>query len=204
MNKMKIKLGLDFDNTLIMYDQLFYKLALEKEFIDNNFPVSKLEIRELLRRQGRDEEFTFLQAEVYGPRIFEADISQEMIKTLLALKNQEIEMLIISHKTKKPYKGPPYELRNYALEWLQKNKFFSLDGLAWQKNQVFFESTKEDKAKRIIQLGCTHYVDDLPEILDLLPENISRIHYSPNNVSTWKKGPILKSWEQLKEVININ
>ena len=36
-----IKLGLDFDNTLITYDSLFKKAAVEKNLIPIEFPESK-------------------------------------------------------------------------------------------------------------------------------------------------------------------
>ena len=64
-----VLLGLDFDNTLVSYDKLFHKLALEKELIDEKVPANKMSIREDLRERGKDEFFTLLQGEVYGLRI---------------------------------------------------------------------------------------------------------------------------------------
>ena len=65
-----IKLGLDFDNTLITYDEIFYKIALERNLIDENFAPQKNLIRDFLIQQNMEDEFTLLQAEVYGRRIF--------------------------------------------------------------------------------------------------------------------------------------
>ena len=67
-----IKLGIDFDNTLITYDFLFKKAALEKNLIPSNFLESKSLIRNYLRDKGQEKLFTILQGEVYGSRIFEA------------------------------------------------------------------------------------------------------------------------------------
>ena len=66
-------LGLDFDNTLVRYDKLFHQLALEKGLIKKSLPTDKTAIRDYLRSQGQDEQFTLLQGEVYGLRILEAE-----------------------------------------------------------------------------------------------------------------------------------
>ena len=56
-----------------------------------------------------------------------------------------------------------------------KNKFFSTNGLSLSKNDIFFEFTKEAKVKRIKSLGCSHFIDDLPEILEMIDSNINKI-----------------------------
>ena len=43
-----IRLGLDFDNTIIFYDNIFYKIALEKKIIPEKFPAQKKKIRDYL------------------------------------------------------------------------------------------------------------------------------------------------------------
>ena len=54
-------LGLDFDNTLVSYDEIFHKIALEKGLINKEVSPNKIEIRDYLRGQGKDEEFTLMQ-----------------------------------------------------------------------------------------------------------------------------------------------
>ena len=41
------KLGIDFDNTIVIYDELFYKVALERNLIPINFSKNKLKIMNL-------------------------------------------------------------------------------------------------------------------------------------------------------------
>ena len=120
-----IKIGLDFDNTLINYDSVFYEVALSKGLITKNFAKSKLKIRDYLRSQGKDNDFSYMQGEVYGPSIHMAKESTNMISALNKLKNKNIEIIIVSHKTVKPYIGPPYNLREYAMNWLETKGFFS-------------------------------------------------------------------------------
>lgn len=197
----KIKLGLDFDNTLINYDNVFYEVALKKGLINKNFEKSKLKIRDYLRSQGKDNEFSYMQGEVYGPAMHMAKESKNMINVLEKLQKKNINIIIVSHKTKKPYVGPPYDLRNYAIKWLETKGFFSANGLNWSKNQVYFESTKEKKIERILKEECTHYVDDLIEILEMIPKNISRIHFNNENTSKWKMGPFFSNWEELEDIL---
>ena len=193
-------LGLDFDNTLVQYDNLFHRLALEKGLISRTVAPDKLEIREYLRAIGRDEEFTLLQGEVYGRQIHSAEASEGMFKALMELKNQGVKMALVSHKTKRPYKGPNYDLHQSAWSWLDTNGLTNKRGLDWNEKNIFFEETKEAKIKRIIELGCTHYIDDLPEILELLPENIDRIYYCPkgNKETRFKT---MTHWNELRKWI---
>jgi hypothetical protein len=196
-----IKVGLDFDNTLIRYDGLFHALAVEQKLISPELKADKTVIRDHLRTKGRDEDFTLLQGEVYGSRIRGAVAAPGMLSALIGLQALGVELVIVSHKTATPFKGPAYDLLAAARDWLTLQGFFSPEGLGWSQEQVFFEPTKERKAQRIIDLGCTHYVDDLPEILAMLPETIKRILYSPSGESTWERGPVMKTWEELGALV---
>ncbi len=196
-----VKLGIDFDNTLINYDNVFYQLALEKNLIEENFPQSKLQIRDYLRSKGKNDEFTELQGEAYGPKILLAKPYEGMTNALMKLKREGIDIVIISHKTKYPYKGPKYNLREYALNWLEEIGFFLEDFLSFNKDDIHFESTKEFKAAKIKELGCTHFIDDLPEILNLLPDNISKILFNSELYSQSTKYKVLTHWDNLLDFI---
>ena len=103
-----ILLGLDFDNTLVSYDKLFHQVALEKGLINESISADKIVIRDHLRGQGLDEQFTLLQGEVYGLRILEAEPASGMLKALTELHQRAIPMVLVSHKTRFPYKGPAH------------------------------------------------------------------------------------------------
>ena len=128
MNKKDLKIGIDFDNTIIDYQHVFHKIAVDKGLINKNFPKSKLEIRDYLRSKNMDYEFTLLQGEAYGPKIILANEYNGLIEVLKLLKIKKIDTVIVSHKTRYPYKGPKYDLRKYALEWLESKGFFSEKG----------------------------------------------------------------------------
>ena len=195
-------LGLDFDNTLVKYDRLFYALAIERELIDKNMPENKIAIRDFLRREGKEEQFTLLQAEVYGKRILEAEAAVGMLENLKKISDNGISMVLISHKTKTPYKGPKYDLHQAAWNWLEKNNFFDPSGLNWSKEQVFFEETKYNKIERIIEQKCTHYIDDLEEILEMIPNKVKKIKYGTVS-KEGKNGNIIEmmDWREVTQLI---
>ena len=196
-----IKLGLDFDNTLIVYDSVFKKVALEKNLIPNDFPESKNLIRNHLRKRNKEKSFTIIQGEVYGSRISEAAQANEMFEALKNIQDVDIELFIVSHKTKTPYEGPKYDLHSAALSWLEKNLFFETSGINLPRENVYFELTKENKIKKIEALGCTHFIDDLPEILQMINPNIKRVLYDP--LENYSKTDFInmRNWSDLNKFI---
>ena len=197
-----IKLGLDFDNTLTNYDYLFFKLALEKNLIPQDLEKNKLAVRKYLIDKNIEKQFTLLQGEVYGRRIEEACQTEGMFDALKNIKKRGIKIFIVSHKSKYPFLGPKYDLHKSALKWMEKNNFFSPEGLGLTKNDIFFEQTKESKIERIKSLGCSHFIDDLPEILKMIDSKITKIFYNPFKLNiddqTLKN---LFSWNDLQQII---
>jgi len=199
-----MRVGFDFDNTLISYDKLFRLLALEGRLIPDDTKPEKNAVRDYLRLQGKEVVWTHLQGEVYGGRIQEAEPYPQMLATLSELAQKGIPMCIVSHKTRTPYLGEPWDLHAAAKSWLSKHGFFRGDFLDWKENQVFFELTKEEKVARIVSIGCTHFVDDLPEILEMLPDNIQKILFSPNLKvpinPTWQ---LMTAWQNLPNILEL-
>lgn len=198
-------LGLDFDNTLVRYDKLFHQIAVEKGLIDRKLPATKNAVKKELLKKDKEKEFTSIQGEVYGARIKEAMPAEGMVDAILRLKEKGVKMIIVSHKTKTPYIGPKYNLHQAAISWLNKWDFFDENGLGWSKEDIFFESTKEKKVERIIKTGCTHFVDDLPSILEMLKgKSIKRIFYSPENQSNNIENNVdctIKRWSEIHNEI---
>ena len=197
-------IGFDFDNTLISYDRLFRQVALDNALIPKAISPQKNAVRDYLRLQGKEDDWTRLQGEVYGGRILEAEPYPGMRTTLGELAQRSIPMSIVSHKTRTPYLGEPWDLHAAARNWLTLQGFHSTDGLAWREDQVFFELTKEEKVARIVAVGCTHYVDDLPEILAMLPDSIQKILFSPSEVvqrhPAWQ---LMTTWQNLPHILRL-
>lgn len=153
-----MKIGIDFDNTIICYDEVFNTVGIEKGLIPDSLPIGKSFVRDHLRQIGREVDWTWLQGYVYGTRLADAKLYDGVNDFLSFCTSKDIECCIISHKTKYPYSGEKYNLHTAALEWIKHEKL----GI-----EVFFEITKENKVKRISDLGCSCFIDDLPEFLSL-------------------------------------
>ena len=125
-----------------------------------------------------------------------------MLDALKMVKGNDTKIIIVSHKTEYPYKGPKYRLREAALNCLSHNGFFEKEEIGISEEDVYFESTKELKIKRIEDTGCTHYVDDLIEILMAIKGRTKRIWYSETD-STRIEGNITRmgNWSKLHEII---
>lgn len=155
-------LGVDFDNTLICYDGVFHAVSLEMGLIPEALPQTKEAVRDHLRTTGQEEAWTELQGTVYGSRLQEAEAFPGALATLAEAREAGIDLRIISHKTRRPYRGHPWDLHAAAWAWLEGQGLFP--GVLARAHVAFLE-TQAEKLARIGAEGCTHFLDDLPEIL---------------------------------------
>ncbi|MGC3996955.1 MAG: hypothetical protein QM767_05265 [Anaeromyxobacter sp.] len=116
---MSLRLGVDFDNTLICYDGVFHRIAVERGLVPAAVPASKEAVRDHLRTAGREDDWTELQGLVYGARIGEARPFEDALRILAGLVRDGVPVRIISHKTRWPFRGPRADLHAAALGWLQ-------------------------------------------------------------------------------------
>lgn len=190
--------GIDFDNTIVSYDALFKKLALEKALIDPTFPANKTLIRNHLRRSGNEPAWTRMQGEAYGPRMLESSAFPAVKQTIARLVKSGVSVKIISHKTRFPIAGEPFDLHVAARGWLERENFWSSE-VGLLPEHAFFEPTKEAKLARIASEGCMAFIDDLPEILEspLFPPAIRRFLFDPEATHAVPSGvEALSHWDQ--------
>ena len=64
--------GIDFDNTIVCYDDIFHREALDRELIPAATPARKEAVRDYLRQQDKEDLWIELQGYVYGPGITSA------------------------------------------------------------------------------------------------------------------------------------
>ena len=174
-------IGLDFDNTIVDYNDLFYQVALELNLIPKKIKATKTSVRNYLRETGNEMAWTEMQGYVYGARMSNARIHDGLINFMDEMSNLGVQLAIVSHKTKNPIVGHPYDLHKAASMWIQENLKISSRQLVEDKN-IFFEPTKEKKIQRIDGIGCNFFIDDLPEILEsnLFPKKTGRILFDPD------------------------
>jgi hypothetical protein len=192
-------IGLDFDNTIVSYDELFHRVALEGGLVPSDLPVRKEAVRDYLREAGKEDVWTEMQGTVYGSRMGEARAFDGALDTIASLKSAGHRVLIVSHKTRYPFLGARHDLHAAARLWLEKQGFFDPEGLAFRETDVFFELTKEDKLERIAREACTHFVDDLPEILQhpLFPSNVTKLLFSPAAALTTGDHHRISHWSEI-------
>lgn len=176
---------MDFDNTIVCYDEMFHRAASELSLIPAAVHSSKEKVRDYLRAAGREDAWTELQGYVYGVLVPEAPLYPGVVDFFRACRARQIPVAIVSHKTRHPFIGPPYDLPEAAHACLHRNGFFEGD-IGLTAEDVFFEPTKAGKIARITALGCTHFIDDLPEFLteDGFPAGADRILFDPNGHHT--------------------
>jgi hypothetical protein len=182
--------GIDFDNTLVSYDALFARAAAERGLrLDG--ASSKQAIRDELRRTGCEHAWTELQGYVYGELIRHAPPFPGVLQFFSAAENCGAKVCIISHKTRQPYLGAPYDLRQAARDWLNATGI--------ELPAVYFEDAKEDKLRRIATAGCTHFIDDLREFLaePQFPKGVQRILFDPGGNDSMPAFDFAGDWRRI-------
>lgn len=200
-----MRIGFDFDNTIVSYDALFHKVAVEQSLVPSDLPQSKLAVRDYLRNAGNEGAWTEMQGYVYGARMNDAAAYPGAIEFMKLARDNGISITIVSHKTKHPFMGPKYDLHEAARGWVES---FLVEGNKSlnELGQVFFELTKEDKIARIAHAGCDYFIDDLPEILLMpgFPEKTGRILFDPeNNHDANGMSAKLGSWQEIRTYFEV-
>ena len=196
-----MKIGLDFDNCIISYDDKFYEAAIALNYFvdDGSVEKSKLGVRNFLRKSGNEDLWTALQGYVYGVLIDSASPYPGAVKAISDLTKLGHELVIISHKTATPFLGPNYDLHQAALKWIDHNLNIDGDPLI-SRSCVHFNTTLIGKIQCIKKHKCDLFFDDLPEILGHcdFPTTTQKVLFSPNcanpkcdhdviSVDTWFK-----------------
>ncbi len=170
-------IGVDFDNTIVCYDELFHRIALERGLVPSELEPRKNEVRDFLRRAGREQDWTELQGYVYGARMAEARPFPGVLEFFGRSRKEGLPVYIVSHKTRAPVLGPGYDLHQAARDWLAAQGFFDPARLGFSPDRVFFGGTRQEKIGLIRTLGCTHFIDDLEETFDeaTFPAGVEKI-----------------------------
>jgi hypothetical protein len=135
------------------------------------------------------------QGWLYTDGLSYAKPAQGIIDLCEFLRTRDFEMFIVSHKTTHtPTFCGHKELRGVATDWISNRNLYHY--FAGTQN-IYFETSRDLKIKRIISLGLDYYVDDLVEIfqdpnypqkivsflLSTKPTNLSWIHNATSFMS---------------------
>ena len=95
-----MRIGIDFDNTIITYDEVFRAAARGQGLIEPGFDGSKQAVRDAIRLL-QDGELTWqkLQGQVYGKGIVDAGLCDGVDSFLQRCRAEGAVVFIVSHKT---------------------------------------------------------------------------------------------------------
>jgi hypothetical protein len=177
-------IGVDFDNTIVRYDDVFGRVALDLDLVPPHAATSKTSVRDHLRSIGQEDRWTELQGIIYGPRMIDAALFPGVATFFADCRTNGIPIAIVSHRTRFPYLGEQHDLHAAARNFLARHGFHDEAGIGLPVDCVFFEETKESKLARIAAIGCTTFIDDLPELLadPRFPSGVRRILFDPSQL----------------------
>ena len=161
---MNIKIGIDFDNTIVCYDDIFHSAALAKGYIKNDVLPQKKNNKRYYTKKFRRSFLAETSIRNLWTKIIEAKPFVGVIDFILDLLKLGFDVYIISHKSQYASidKAKSKDLIAAARNWLDKYFFFNLNAKSFPKNNIF-EPSRIMKIQRISSLGCNIFIDDLLE-----------------------------------------
>jgi hypothetical protein len=180
-----VRIGVDFDNTIASYDDVFVEAARGRGWIAADFRGTKKQLRDAVRKLDDGEtKWQILQAEVYGPRMQGAVPFPGVLEFFHAARRRGFSLSIVSHKTRfANYAEEKVDLREAALRWMEASGLFEQDKTGLARSDVFFADTRDEKIARIAALGCAVFIDDLEEVFadPSFPADVRRVLFTSGN-----------------------
>jgi hypothetical protein len=198
-----MRIGIDFDNTLVRYDVVFNSIAVTLGLKPGENPKEAVK-NYLISSQGNTTLWKETQASVYGDLIREATFLPDFVEFYDYLKSRNIEFFIVSYKTRfARLKGAKISLHGAANLWIDQSLSFL------EKSNIFYETAVTKKVKRIASLDLDYYVDDLLTVLyhKDFPKSVRKVLMTDETASVAPKKKnlsIINNWTQMIDIIKKN
>jgi hypothetical protein len=203
-----LHIGLDLDNTLVIYDHVFGDAAVELGLLPIDHALStKAAIKaHMLSNGGGEANWMRLQGQVYGRLIGRATLCEGAEEFLLWARSAGARVSIVSHKTHFGHvDADRINLWDAAYGWLERWSFFDQNSFNLARADVHFCETRADKIARISAIGCHVFVDDLLEVFQekQFPASVHRIWYN-RDPGEWALSGLVphRNWLDVKASIN--
>jgi len=197
-----MRVGIDFDNTIVSYDEVFRSVARDWGLIDGGVAARKQSVRDHIRLLPDGElKWQRLQGYVYGKGIAGARMFDGVDSFLNRCRSEGCAVLIVSHKSKFGHHDPDsVDLRKAALGWMHAHGFFDDAGYDIPVENVHFEESRAEKLGRIGALDCTCFIDDLEEVLGdpAFPADVAPILFSAQATSA-DRFTAFPIWKDIEE-----
>lgn len=197
-----MKLGIDLDNTIALYDHVFCKYA--RKFFGLTGCQNKTQVANHLRNSSREKDWTWLQGEVYGKYMDEAIVAPGFIDAVESNLIQSLDIDIVSHRTKLPSSGADYDMHLIAHNWLKNKVFRYLHNSS--RISVNFLETLSLKISFIAEADYSIFIDDLVHVLnhENFPAQTRGVLFTNGVVAegrsdSWIK---MKCWGELNSLIS--
>jgi hypothetical protein len=201
-----MRIGLDFDNTIIRYDDVFRQAAIARGLVPAEFHGTKQQVRDAIRLLPDGElQWQALQGYAYGKGIQGATLFAGLGDFLRCARARGDTILVVSHKTEYGHFDPDrVNLRRAAIQWMKGQGFFAEQGFSLLPGDVYFASTRSEKLSCIGDLACDVFIDDLEEVLadPQFPGSVRRILFS-EQVEKNRDLPyeICRDWASIQEMV---
>jgi hypothetical protein len=201
-----MRIGIDFDNTIIGYDEVFLAAARERGLVGHRFQGRKQAIRDAIRLLPDGElAWQHLQGHVYGQGIGGALLFEGVAAFLRRCRFEQRPVAIVSHKTEYGHHDPTrVSLRQVALDWMRIRGVVGVGEFSVPIEQIYFEDTRAAKLARIAAVGCTHFIDDLEEVLTdpAFPADVNRILFSEQTAAAPDaRYVVCPTWRHIEEQV---
>lgn len=199
---MKFCIGVDFDNTIACYDQVFFSLARTLHVLDESVEPSKARVKErVLSRPDGDLIWQKMQGQAYGRYMYLASVFPGFIEFLYLSRIKGHSVFVVSHKSEYGhFDEDRVPLRDSAMNWMRVHGLVGTTALSLNEDEVFFEQTRELKVNRIRELGCTHFIDDLQDVFvePSFPAGTGKVLFDPQRMATSDHaGHMASSWREI-------
>ena len=205
MQKLRVKIGLDLDNTILDYSSCFQLAA--KEVLGLSLPpgASKQDQKFFIERSLGDDEWTLLQGYAYGEFSFKAELFPHFLDFMKLAEDIKADVLVVSHKSRYPIIGPSQDLRGFALSNLDRLGVLErLAGFPRSENSVYFCDSRDEKIERIRSMGFKLFVDDLFGVVSSIPAEVQRFHiYCAGNHETVEEVTCVTDWNSMQRMLQV-
>lgn len=194
---MMYRVGIDFDNTIVNYDGVFHRAAVDLQWMPSSIGQSKQAVKQYFIERDEESRWTELQGKVYGDAIQHAKPYNGLINALLRMQTNNVLLFIVSHKTRYPIIGEKLDFHEAARKWL------AINGIEQLFRQTYFCPEKEEKIQQIVDLQLDWFIDDLPSVLahPNFPVNTTGILFDPD--SHYQTDPLMSAHQSVNQWLEI-
>lgn len=200
-----MRIGIDFDNTIICYDKVFDSAARRRGLVPSDWIGSKIEVRDYLRsKPGGELAWQGLQGWVYGRGIGNAELFPGVRDFLTTCRETGSDVYIVSHKTRFGHQDPERtDLRTAALEWLRTAGLIGAEASPVAIDNVHFEDTLSAKVERLAGLELDIFIDDLVDVFEQphFPRSIRSILFASTATSCGGHYKLIGTWAEIRREV---